>query len=835
MSLYLKYRLLRLLSKFSACPNSAHFRSLHLGNHGHAALTGPLYIRLCVESSSPCVFLSGRSFFSSEAAAMAIPATEGSSQAMEETPSGDAAGFHEAHEIERERLARAEADLLLEHAVKTPVLEMHSTAPKEECLANKTVDLMRNLGATMMRKLIEEQRESLSELQAQLQDQKAMLNSILENISLLKSQLETKVELVVSAVNPLSKPNVDTGANALSDSRERKNEKGPDAVNALCVKNTEKGGTHVPSEKNSENGAKLAKTEVEVETGKFQHPPWPEWAMFLDHLKSFAYIVEEKQRDVAGAGEIFNNTALLKRTLVKFAQAHETVFKRLSQKDLHTLAQYEFPSNDERTAAAKKRVQIYLQKEESNVSSSKSAEATQAKLTDVMRLIYRAVSSASSLDALSSELKSALVHLLQDLISLSSIKHDNATSRLDATPIRAKQGNGNASKLVEMEVIKNDQGSGQKIQVVKVEGAKALGNIELDMEAVAPIAEWKCPRCSFMNLPQKSICVQCDLSQLASISCTPDPESVTTTKTAEVGSPFINEYSEPQKFRSLKERVDERRARLARESLQKEAASLQPPLTQEPGLKNYTKCSIGLDDSKDGCDSARNFQAFDAIIESEDSDDCVASTAQRDTASRASLSTLVRKCAKSFSSRKGGGQKGMPRWDESERRDERTVRGGKHREEDLDSKSRRASKRGEDEDGGGDGREDEDQLEDEADNEDEFEDEDGGGGGGRDYGGRGGSGYRGRVYGGGGHSGRRYGGDCGERGFRGDSYSKRGSDMGNTDFKGDFYSNRSSDRSWRGSKPYGGDSFSQARRKEEGLRPGRDDGRGTGGRGRPRY
>lgn len=73
-------------------------------------------------------------------------------------------------------------------------------------------------------------------------------------------------------------------------------------------------------------------------------------------------------------------------------------------------------------------------------------------------------------------------------------------------------------------------------------------------------------------------------------------------------------------YGSLKERVDARRERLARESLEKEAAKAQLTesfLTKEPSLSVVKKSSIKVEKSKADCVVLRNFDALDAIIESD--------------------------------------------------------------------------------------------------------------------------------------------------------------------------------------------------------------------------
>ena len=54
---------------------------------------------------------------------------------------------------------------------------------------------------------------------------------------------------------------------------------------------------------------------------KFDHPPWPEWKLFLNHLKTFGLANMETAKVEV------NDSALLKQAIVKFSRDHESILK----------------------------------------------------------------------------------------------------------------------------------------------------------------------------------------------------------------------------------------------------------------------------------------------------------------------------------------------------------------------------------------------------------------------------------------------------------------------------------------------------------------------------
>ncbi|KAH7299812.1 hypothetical protein KP509_24G030800 [Ceratopteris richardii] len=153
----------------------------------------------------------------------------------------------------------------------------------------------------------------------------------------------------------------------------------------------------------------------------FQHPPWPEWKTLLDNLRPYVVAMGRPSE------EPLDDTVILKRSLVKFAQAREGSFRSLSRDDLIELVQHDLPSMDEKTASGKKKLQNYLKS-----GKDDAKRGSQAKVTDVVRLLYRAVRSMPMLGgALPDGLKRAVINLLNTLNSASieeSKMTDNGTT-----------------------------------------------------------------------------------------------------------------------------------------------------------------------------------------------------------------------------------------------------------------------------------------------------------------------------------------------------------------------------------------------------------------------
>ncbi|KAH7287420.1 hypothetical protein KP509_32G055400 [Ceratopteris richardii] len=455
---------------------------------------------------------------------------------------------------------------------------------------------------TLLGNVLNEQRRFYKDFLFNLLEQRALLNSIREELGLQKIysdiRKETlalseeaifslpgrkiKTETMVSEVGKLSY--LDAGADELRIKRvknevdlqyyiddktlESRAEVAVDSIKRVLSESTEvvvagkasevckERSTGVPDNTsdggNLVNLSKMASRKGELTAKKdnensFQHPPWPEWERLLESLRQYM----PKTVDQDTGNELFNDTTLLKRALVKYAQAQEGAFSSLSQEDLLELLQHDLPSMDAKTAAGKKKLKDYLESDKNH-----SRKVPQAKLTDVIRLLYRAIRSMPMLgDTFPAKLRTAVISILNVLDTVS-----NAQSKAR----KLELANSNAFSSI----------SGVNEEIIQSKNGFSEGIKSVDEEE--------------------------DFRKIRDMHGSLDPP----------------------KYGSLKERVDARRQRLARESKEKEDASLQQSrsiVLQDLKFASE-KSTTAAKKSKDIDIAPRNFEPFDALILSYDSD-----------------------------------------------------------------------------------------------------------------------------------------------------------------------------------------------------------------------
>ncbi|MCO5561897.1 hypothetical protein L7F22_015522 [Adiantum nelumboides] len=417
---------------------------------------------------------------------------------------------------------------------------------------------------------LKEQRQLFNEFLCHLKDQGVVLDSIREELGLQKSDSARKAwiddtmilseeislwfydcstpkEVSMNAVGSASSINVEK----LVAKQLKENSNQESGV--ISKSSSLHGGVFL--EEKSKNAGAIAVKDAGIKN--FQHPSWPEWAAFLNHLRPFAS--KEKSDDDF---ELFEDTTILKRAIVKFAQAHEGTFRSLSQKDLLMLVQHEFPSMDEKTAAGKKKLDNYLSACNSGVNTNK---VPRAKLTDVVRLLYRAVRSMPALGgALPSDLNSAIIHILQVLNS-ASIAQQNSSARMAENFLPA--------------ITQPTEEVNQKIDSANV-----------DEDVNSTVNGEASPHDRNASVEQS------------------DSNSMTRA---------VSNFLDLPRFGSLKERVDARRERIARESQERKAVVSQVPvplLTKELDTSPLKNSNVTVEGTKDNCVVPRNFEALDAII-----------------------------------------------------------------------------------------------------------------------------------------------------------------------------------------------------------------------------
>lgn len=684
---------------------------------------------------TPCGFLPSRLFSAAEAAN--VP-EECAPELLDSAPAADVVAEVPHVEGVAEGLAEV-AETSSSNEAESDSLEQIVNSSTEQLNTLVAADEMKDIAhlgpaVNRLEKIIEDHKQSLDFLRAQLEDQKELIKSILNDITPLKSQSEKMIH---------KKPAVDTSVT-------------------------------------------------------FKSPSWPEWTSFLEHLRSLNYF-EEQQQKLAAGGNIFDDPACLKRAFSKFSQAHETIFASLSKKDLQLLAQYGCPSDDPRTAASGKRVLNYFQAEDKGVCDPPREKpvSVHPKLSDVMRLIYTTIVNAfSGKGTPPEEVKVCIIHLLHEIVNLTAAKSGSETASDSSLKV-----DGNLPTLEKLEVIDEDE-DGEVRMTKQGKGVKGE-SAKTGAKTVAQSEQWKCPRCSFLNLELKSRCVECNFRRPDG---TFEIQKFDREKTQKTNDSVLS-HDEDSRTPGLKKRVEDRQARKEKEVSKQDIDSSQHSDEEEDSRNvqldsGEKKDGSGLDSDELSDDSdSDDCDIFDDI-EPEDSKGTSPTSTKNN-----SLSDLVKKNANAFSPQKRREQGSTDRRDHSGRRDERRWK-GKGTEDEHFSKPRRSSHRDDEEE---DLSDEEDALPRSRRGRSDFDSREGRR-----------SSFRGR-------GGRGYGGGRGGRASRGE-YDDDGDGDGDD---GDRYSRRGSrsyggGRGGRGSRDHfgddDGDNFSR--------RSGRSFGRG---RGRSRY
>eukprot|EP00250_Pteridium_aquilinum_P018728 c24182_g1_i1 orf=98-2221(+) len=408
---------------------------------------------------------------------------------------------------------------------------------------------------SVLRKMLEEHRMLVSSLRAELEDQRTLTRSILDEVRILKLQADAKT------------------------------------------------------------------AEVKLSTEK---RPWPEWIAFMEHLQSSEFFKDEKRAPSPNSSSVFEDPACVKRAIYKFSQSHDSVFESLSRIDLRILARYGCAANDPKAAASQMRLcQFFHIEDTSSNAGAAKPSSTQPKLSDVTRLLHSTILEGTFGD----EVRSSISYLLREIITLCRkpsvgppLPADTTTliSKLSVPPPSATLDTTEGSKEDKEKVLKKEKvGDSQKVGTSKgEEGLKILSKAEARPEAITGAPQWKCPRCSFVNLDSKHRCVECSRRR-------PQRTYVSDTPKSTDGDSLVDEDLD------VKIPVDERQAKKAhgkKESLPSLSTQVRENLkVRSPSLATEVEGSMDDEESSSEADVASEgsdpFDVLDAILESEDSDD----------------------------------------------------------------------------------------------------------------------------------------------------------------------------------------------------------------------
>ncbi|KAH7295748.1 hypothetical protein KP509_27G064000 [Ceratopteris richardii] len=237
--------------------------------------------------------------------------------------------------------------------------------------------------------------------------------------------------------------------------------------------------------------------------------PLLEWSAFMEHLLDTGYFNNGKVHSSYDTS-ILEDPAHVNRAIQRFSLAHESIFGSLSQIDLRILARYGCVDSDPKAALSQKRLRQHFQHKET-VSYKKIGREElaimQPNLLDVMRLIYSTLTEGTS----GEDVRSCISHLLRELITF-SLKSKDESCPISTGPNESNSIIPNASDTIEAS--KTDNNTLSKLNALKsgiVSAERTMsGKTEVGQESrVQSSTQWKCPRCSFMNLDTKHRCVEC--------------------------------------------------------------------------------------------------------------------------------------------------------------------------------------------------------------------------------------------------------------------------------------------------------------------------------------
>ncbi|MCO5557237.1 hypothetical protein L7F22_010798 [Adiantum nelumboides] len=267
------------------------------------------------------------------------------------------------------------------------------------------------------------------------------------------------------------------------------------------------------------NEIRVIKLKGDTKSAETQSPekkvPWLEWTAFMEHLQDTGYFKDEKRAPLSNGGSsIFEDPECVKMAVQKFSQAHGSIFQSLSQIDLRIVARYGCVINDVDAAASQKilRQHFHLADVLTEDIGDKSANI-QPKLSDVTRLLHGCIVEGT----LQKDVRLSISHLLREIISLSR-KSSEASSPIsfhlsptDMTESPSVDKVLKNSKPDKRNFVKEERTDIKKPDIsLGEEESSSLGKVEASLERTAPSApQWKCPRCSFMNLDTKHRCVEC--------------------------------------------------------------------------------------------------------------------------------------------------------------------------------------------------------------------------------------------------------------------------------------------------------------------------------------
>ncbi|XP_043702967.1 zinc finger protein VAR3, chloroplastic isoform X3 [Telopea speciosissima] len=289
--------------------------------------------------------------------------------------------------------------------------------------------------------------------------------------------------------------------------------------------------------------------------------PWPEWATFLDRLKSKGYFDDEVSspvEDGEGEGEGGNSASAnlvgdstvmgnyskdlnrLKNACLSFARERFDIFKSLSKEDIQTVVECGCPSLFRKTVNSAKRLRAFVRLDEGDVCSAcnlrgscdrayvilKESEAP-ARTVDIVRILFiyaldPLVLSGGEMPHGRERVEASARKLLSELIELSDTSPDPALPKPAARPTNKKERDERVMDRVPTQNVEMKRGDwlcskcnfmnfarNLRCLECREEGPKRVGVDDVEMKK----GDWNCPQCRFMNFARNTKCLRCQESR----------------------------------------------------------------------------------------------------------------------------------------------------------------------------------------------------------------------------------------------------------------------------------------------------------------------------------
>ncbi|KAJ6848774.1 zinc finger protein VAR3, chloroplastic [Iris pallida] len=252
-------------------------------------------------------------------------------------------------------------------------------------------------------------------------------------------------------------------------------------------------------------------TAIEAEDSSSASPPptpthpWPEWAQFLDKMKSKGYFQRTtdngESADRGGEADSFTDQNRVKNACLKFARERFDILRSLPKEEIQTVVESGCPNLLRKAVNSAKRLRAFLKLDEGDVCNACilrgscdkayviAKEDDGARTVDVMRILMTyavdpVLQSGVDNPSFKEHVHESARRLLAELTKLSDTTIDP-----DLPPPSVQQS--------------SKKEPSQKSQKVTVKNKKSQ---DVEMKK----GDWLCPSCNFLNFARNVRCLKCE-------------------------------------------------------------------------------------------------------------------------------------------------------------------------------------------------------------------------------------------------------------------------------------------------------------------------------------